>query len=187
MDVQSAAKGMNVPLTCMEGIWRKAADLLHNPTAMVSAPGQSPFARMVLCYSAEVPHLVTPTKGVGFNCDATYPNWKSLSFCSHTVAVAGGKLVQFVAFLLKRKKSPNITGFVTCSMPMWCGRKGGAAPCKQKPTVEPTARVPMTVHSTESPIHTKPMDNAGSRMCTTSTSLISGGANFSAVAMVQPS
>ena len=45
VDVQTAAQGMNVPLTCMEGIWRKAAELTCDPKGMVLAPGQSPEAR----------------------------------------------------------------------------------------------------------------------------------------------
>jgi hypothetical protein len=51
VDVQSAATGMNVPLTCLEGIWpKKAVDLhvLSDKKAMILAPGQSTEARMVV-------------------------------------------------------------------------------------------------------------------------------------------
>ena len=88
IDVQSAAKGMNVPLTCMEGIWRKASELLQEKNGMFPAPGQSAEARMVLSFSGKVPHMVQPSKGGGFRCDSNCPNWKSISLCSHTVAVA---------------------------------------------------------------------------------------------------
>ena len=43
----SAAEGMNVPLTCMEGIRRKAGELLQDPDAMIPALGQSPEAHIV--------------------------------------------------------------------------------------------------------------------------------------------
>ena len=84
VDVLSAAEGMNVPLTCMESVWRKAGELLQDSDAMVAAPGQSPEARMVLSYAGKAPHLVTPVKGGGYNCDSSCPNWKSIGFCSHS-------------------------------------------------------------------------------------------------------
>lgn len=77
VDVLSAAKGMSVPLTCMEGVWRKARELVCNENAMVHAPGQSLQARMVLSHSGKAPHLVTPNKGGRFSCDSNCPNWKS--------------------------------------------------------------------------------------------------------------
>lgn len=95
VSVESAASSVNVPLTCLQGIWRKAAELIHNENAIVPAPGQDEEARMVQSYcSKKTPHLVTPTKGGGYACDVNCPNWKSISICSHSVAVAeiNGKL-----------------------------------------------------------------------------------------------
>ena len=88
-----------------------------------------------------------PTRGGGFSCDSSCPNWKSLSFCSHTVAVAevNGKLQQFVAFLQKKAKAPSVTKLVTFSMPRSRGRKGGAAPCRRKQLQAPTTRVSMVI------------------------------------------
>ena len=82
------AAGLNVPITCVEGIWNKAVKLLQEENAIVPAPGQSPEARMVLSYTGKTPHMVTPTKGGGFSCDSNCPNWKSLGVCAHSVAVA---------------------------------------------------------------------------------------------------
>ena len=81
VDAQSASRELKVPATCVQGIWRKAADLIRDPNSMVAAPGQSAESRMVLSYSGKAPHMVTPKKGGGFSCDATCPNWKSIGFC----------------------------------------------------------------------------------------------------------
>ena len=88
VDMNLASKQVNLPLTCIEGIWRKAIELINNPDAMSCAPGQPPESRMVLSYSGKNPHLVTAAKGGAFNCDSHCPNWKSLGLCAHTVAVA---------------------------------------------------------------------------------------------------
>ena len=48
--------------------------MLSNQTAMVAVPGQSEEARTVLFYDSKAPHLVTPQKGWGFNCDLSCPN-----------------------------------------------------------------------------------------------------------------
>ena len=132
VSVESAAESINVPLTCLEGIWKKAADLLMDQTAMAPAPGQSIEAKMVLSHSGNAPHLVTPQKKDSFSCDSRCPNWKSLSLCAHTVAVAEayGKLQQFIVFLQKKKRPPNLTKLVTSSMPQGRGRKGSAPPHK---------------------------------------------------------
>lgn len=45
-DSQTAVKGMNVPISCIEGIWRKATDLKGNHSAIVAAPGHNSDARL---------------------------------------------------------------------------------------------------------------------------------------------
>ena len=37
VDVDSAIKAVNLPATCLEGMWSKAADLLHKEHAIVPA------------------------------------------------------------------------------------------------------------------------------------------------------
>ena len=130
VDVDSAIKAVNLPATCLEGMWSKAADLLHKEHAIAPAPGHSPEAKMVLSYSGKSPHMVTPVKGGGFSCDSNCANGKSLGVCSHSIAVAevNGKLSQFIAFVQKKKKHPNITCLTTTSMPSGRGRKGSAPP-----------------------------------------------------------
>jgi len=107
VDVDSAVSAVNIPLTCLEGMWLKAAELLHKEHAIVPAPGQSPEAKMVLSYSDKSPHMVTPTKGGGFSCDSKCGTWKSLGICSHSIAVAeiNGKLSEFIAFVQEKKKT----------------------------------------------------------------------------------
>ena len=143
MTVESAAKGLNVPLTCVERIWRKATGLISDTNAVVPDPGQSKEAQKVLGYSVKTLHLVTPTKGGGYNCDENCSKWKSIAFCSHTVAVAhiNDKLPQFVANLQK-KKTPNLTQLFTFNMPRGQGRNGGI-PLRQR-TQATRTRIPMT-------------------------------------------
>ena len=156
VSVNEAGKGMNIPITCLEGIWRKAAELLRTDSAMVTAPGQCDEARMVLSYSGKPPHLVIPGKGGCFSCDSNCPNWKSMGICSHIIAVAevNGKLNQLVSFLQRKKKPLNLTSLVTADMPRGRGRKGGAAPRSRKRANEPeqrselSVRLPMATSST---------------------------------------
>lgn len=60
VNVASAAKGLSIPLTCIQGVWKKAAELLHKPNSMVTAPGWCAEACMVLSYSGRVPRMVVP-------------------------------------------------------------------------------------------------------------------------------
>ena len=78
VSAESAANALNLPLTCVQSIWRKAAELINEKNAIFPAPGQNEEARMVLNYSGKAPHLVTPSKGGGFACDGNCPNWKSV-------------------------------------------------------------------------------------------------------------
>ena len=142
LDVEAAFKIVNIPRTCLEGMWLKAAELLNKEHAIVPAPGQSPEAKMVLSYSGKAPHMVTPVGGGGLNCDANCVNWKSLGICSHSIAVAeiNGKLAHFISFVQKKKKRPNLTNLTTTTMPRGRGRKGGVPPRKRKARLhgEPT-------------------------------------------------
>ena len=134
VDADSVAKVLNLPSTCIEGIWLKAGELLQKENAIVPAPGQSPEARMVLSYSGKVPHMVTPTKRGGFSCDSSCPNWKSLGLCSHSIAVAEmhGKLSSFVSSLRKRRRTPSVTQLTVTTMPRGRGRKGSVPPRSRK-------------------------------------------------------
>ena len=62
VDVCTASALVNVPITCLEGIWIKAKKLMETDGALVPAPGQLPEARMVLSYSGKPPHMFTPKK-----------------------------------------------------------------------------------------------------------------------------
>ena len=136
---------MHVPITCIEGMWRKATELLRDRTAIVAAPSQSQESRMVINYSGKVPHMVTPTKGGGFSCDSNCPNWKSIGFCAHSIVVSelNGKLSQFVSYLHKKKKVPSVTKLITSEMPVGRGRKGTKTPRRRKLQKPPETRVPM--------------------------------------------
>ena len=90
LSVEDAAMRVSVPLKCLEGVWKKAHELLNTEGAIAPAPGQAPKAeaRMVLSYSGKAPHMVLPRKGGDFSCDGSCPNWKALGICSHSVVVA---------------------------------------------------------------------------------------------------
>jgi len=111
--VGSAVGMVNIPLSCLQGIWDKAEQLITSANAITPAPGQEPEARMVLSYSGNMPHMVLPKKGE-FCCDSKCSNWKAVGICSHTVAVAevNHKLPQFLSHK-KRKRGVNITKLVT--------------------------------------------------------------------------
>ena len=55
------------------------------------------------------PHLVTKGKTGIYSCDSDCPNWKSMSVCSHTVAVAhiSGQMQEFCDQYRKQKRLPS--------------------------------------------------------------------------------
>jgi len=61
---------VTTPTAVLEGIWKKAAELLSDPHKLVPAPGCSPLARMVASKTSKRPHLVTPGKDGRFACDS---------------------------------------------------------------------------------------------------------------------
>ena len=127
----------------IDGISKKASELLSTPGAIGFAPGLAPQARTVISKSHSGFHTVVPGKGGRFSCD-NCPNYKSLSICSHTVAVAevNHVLPQFIACLNKGKGvRPNLTKLLTSDMPAGRGRKGNQAPRKRKTSASVTNAV----------------------------------------------
>ena len=179
VDIDNALQLVNVPYKCLEGIWGKAKDLINTENAIVPAPGQDPTARMVLSYSGQMPHLVTPKKGGDFACDSNCANWKAMGICSHSVAVAdiNDKLMEFLA--KKTKKRANMTKLLTTNMPKGRGRKGGVAPRSRKPSEPVAARVAMNVP------HTNPASTTTS-MPTPQPGMMPPTPSFSPPHMLQP-
>ena len=141
-----------VPKACLKGIRLKATELLNSPGSITPAPGNSSQARMVMSRSGHHPHLVSPCKGVGkFKCDAVCANFKSLSICSLTVAVAelNDLLPDFNSFK-KAKKKPNFTKLSVHDMPASRGRKGSQAPRQHKHALTPTIRTGRIKKNTQS-------------------------------------
>ena len=99
VNVQSVSELVNIPLPCLEGIWKKATALLNTSHAVSLAPGHPDEARMVMSSSGQRPHLVLPCKNRCFKCDSDCLNFKSLGICSHTVATAelNNQLKEFVS------------------------------------------------------------------------------------------
>lgn len=131
------------PLPVLEGIWKKASELLSEQNAVVKAPGHDDKARMVNSVSGPRPHLVVRKKGGQYGCDKSCPNWQSLSICAHAVAAAedNGDLITYVSWFKKAKKSLNITKLATTNMPAGRGRKGSLPPAKKKKKVAIKSRL----------------------------------------------
>ena len=122
-----------IPRNCLEGIWKKACELLKTDDSIVSAPGVNQ-GKFVLSYSNSKPHLVVPSRSSIYSCDSECPNWKGLGICAHSVAVAemNGKLPDYIEKVKKKKQTPNISKFAKSTMPKGRGRKGSQQPRKRK-------------------------------------------------------
>ena len=137
VSVHDVADAVQLPLNCLEGIWNKATELLKTKEAIVSAHGVGDGAKFVLSYSGRKPHLVVPKKGGAFACDEECPNWKPLSICAYSVAVASlcGKLSEFVTWFKKIKRAPSLTKYAQVTAPKGKGRKGSQGSRKRKTSV----------------------------------------------------
>ena len=139
VEMTSVAAEVTIPQPCLQGIWKKAEELLNSPGSITAAPGNSEEA---LSRSGQRPHLVVPCKGGKYKCDPDCANFKSLGICSHSVVVAevNKKLSEFLASVKKAKKKPNFTQLAVHDMPVGCERKGGQAPRKRKKAPPPESR-----------------------------------------------
>ena len=54
--------GLKIPLAAIQGIWKKAEELLSDPNAISPAPGYDSRCKMVMSRSGKCPHLVTCTE-----------------------------------------------------------------------------------------------------------------------------
>ena len=82
LDVNSVSEMVNIPLPCLEGIWKKATELLNTLGSISSALGHPEDTRMVMSHSGHRPHLVLPCTGGRYKCDGDCLNYKSLGICS---------------------------------------------------------------------------------------------------------
>lgn len=151
VDVKSFAAGVSIPLASLEGIWKKAGELLSSADNMTLAPGYNSEARMVRSFTNARPHLVTPGKAGRFMCDSECANYKSLGICSHVVATAeaNNKLIEFSNYYRKAKKVPNFTQIAKANVPTGTGRKGSVPPRKRKKTDQVLSRMPLAISDIE--------------------------------------
>ena len=137
MSITDVETLINIPFPCLEGIWKKAVDLISTPGNITPAPGHSPEVKMVASYSGHCPHLVIPYKSGMYKCDTDCLNYKSMphsmGLCSHVVAVAESQncLPQLISAYGKSKKRPDFTKLSTHGIPSGRGKKGGRAPRQQ--------------------------------------------------------
>lgn len=110
------------------------------------APGQDPEARIVLSYSRNTPHMVTPKKGGDFCCSQRCPNWKAMGICSHTV-----KSITSRSSFCHGGRGVNVTKMLTTTMPRGRGRKWGAAPRVRIAPKLIETRIEMATSSAEKP------------------------------------
>ena len=151
-----------VPLASIQGIWKKAEELLAQSNALVTAPGFDANVKMVASRSGKRPHLVKCGKGGRVSCDNECPNWKSLNICSHTVAVAESNncLREYIDFYRKSKHLPSITRLVLTGLPTGIGNKGNRVSCKRKST-EVTDRISVSTASNAHSIITTSQSHVG--------------------------
>ena len=79
VDMSSVAAEVTIPPPCLQGIWKKAEELLNSPGSITAAPGNSEEARMELSRSGQRPHLVVPCKGGKYKCDPDCANFNPSS------------------------------------------------------------------------------------------------------------
>ena len=137
--------GLQVPLDVVQNVWKKASELILDSNGISSAPGYGPECKMVASRKGKRPHLVTRNKGGKFSCDNDCPNWKSIGFCSHSIAVAqvNGQLEEFCNILRKSKRLPSISQLVLTGLPAGLGNKGNRVNRKRK-SEEASSRVSLT-------------------------------------------
>ena len=70
VELDTFADNVTTPNAVLEGIWKKARELVGDPHKLVPAPGCSPLARMVASKTSKGPHLVTPGKDGRFACNS---------------------------------------------------------------------------------------------------------------------
>ena len=118
---------MKLPKETIEGIWSKAELLLSTPQAMVKIPGGGPKDRFVLSASRSEPHQVKARRGSDYKCDDKCLHYKSVSICSHTVAVSqsNGDLYDLLQSFAKSQAPPNLFQLAKHMMPPGAGKKGG--------------------------------------------------------------
>ena len=104
VDVSIAATLVNIPITCLEGIWVKAKRLMETDGAIAPALGQPSEARMVLSYSGKTPHMVTPKKMETSVEIQVVPTGNRLA--SALILLQWLKLMDSSAFLSLKKKIP---------------------------------------------------------------------------------
>ncbi|KAK3700933.1 hypothetical protein QZH41_000337 [Actinostola sp. cb2023] len=116
----------NIPRASIEGIFRKAAEIISQPRALLPAPGSPGKAFMVASNTTKRPHFVTyDAKSNKVTCDDC-PGWKSLKVCGHSVAVAEkvGKLQEYLRWHSAKAPEPNLTSLVTSDTDKGVGKKG---------------------------------------------------------------
>ena len=127
----SFSSRVNLPQSTVLAIWQKAETLLTSETSIVLAPGTK-NSWYVESTSKQVPHLVRVSpKGV-VSCDKTCEHYRSISICSHVVAIAHklGSLEAFTKSFIGRC-SPNLGNFALTGMPAGRSRKGEIPPRKR--------------------------------------------------------
>jgi hypothetical protein len=144
VQLDSFAGSVKTPFPILEGIWKKAAEILNDPMKISSAPGCSPLARMVESKTRKRPHLVMPGRDGKFMCDADCPNYKAFGICSHVVSAAEANhmLSSFIDLFKRQNLVPNLSALVKVGMPTGSGRKGGEPSRKRKKKSVPESRLP---------------------------------------------
>ena len=145
VEVADFSDQVNIPEPVLDGVWKKATNLLTSTNAITKAPGSDEKAHSVISSTGNLPHMVTLRKNGQYVCDKSCANWNSLRICSHTVAVVelNRDLSLFVSWLIKAKRRPSLSKLVVTNMPDGRGKKGGRS-ASHKKVVQTITRTPIT-------------------------------------------
>ena len=137
---------VELPDATVKAIWQKAEALLKTDGSIVSAPGMQ-TSWYVESKSKQAPHLVRMSPKGSISCDKACEHFRSISICSHTVAIAQktGTLESFTNSFAKKKGklSPNLGNFALTGMPAGRSRKGAVPPRRRLPKT-PSSLLPHT-------------------------------------------
>ena len=77
MCINDFCENVSVPKQVLEGIWKKACDLLSTTNAIAAAPGLDVKTHRVVSYSGNRPHIVSVKNTGQYVCDKSCGNWNS--------------------------------------------------------------------------------------------------------------
>ena len=114
-----------IPHDILQGIFRKATDLLREDGAVVRAPTPDESYSVKSSTNPRQPHL-TQKKGVKVSCDIHCEGYRAFELCAHSLAVASHTNIlekYITSYNEKKTKKTNLLKLSTTGLPKSRGRK----------------------------------------------------------------